>query len=88
MPKDSHELKCWPEPFSALIAGDKTFEYRKNDRGFLLGDILYLREWEPERMEYTGREARYVVTYILYILSGFRFEVPEGFCIMSVRRVT
>jgi ParB family chromosome partitioning protein len=80
-----HDLKCWPEPFTALLAGNKTFEYRKNDRGFQVGDILHLKEWEPERMEYTGREAHYVVTYIL---SGFRFEVPEGFCIMSVRRAT
>ena len=77
-----HELKCWPGPFGALLDGTKTFEYRKNDRDFRAGDILLLREWDPKRRKYMRRKACYSVTYILH---GGRFELPEGFCIMSVR---
>src|SRR3954470_11426726 len=40
-----HELKCWPEFYKALVSGEKTFELRKNDRGFRVGDVLWLREW-------------------------------------------
>jgi hypothetical protein len=44
-----HELKTWPEPFAALAAGLKTFEFRRDDRGFAVDDVLVLREWAPHR---------------------------------------
>lgn len=27
-----HHLKCWPEPFKALLEGTKTHEFRRDDR--------------------------------------------------------
>lgn len=42
-----HELKTWPEPYAATVSGAKTFEIRKDDRGFRVNDILRLREWVP-----------------------------------------
>jgi len=67
-----HELKCWPEFFRALLSGAKTFELRRDDRGFRVWDVLWLREWRRLRIvnghdegEYTGREMRRVVTYVL-----------------------
>lgn len=44
-----HDLKTWPRYFQALEAGEKTFEIRRADRPFRIGDVLVLREWEPER---------------------------------------
>jgi hypothetical protein len=44
-----HELRCWPEFFCSLLSGEKTFEVRKDDRGFRVGDTLWLREYRPER---------------------------------------
>ena len=41
-----HELKCWPEFFEPTAAGVKTFEIRRNDRGFKVDDWLHLREWK------------------------------------------
>jgi len=81
-PWRQHELKCWPSPFRAMRSGRKTFEYRLNDRGFRLADTLLLKEWDPEKREYTGEEDVYVVTYIL---SGPKFGIPEGYSVMSVR---
>lgn len=79
-----HELKCWPEYFGAVLDGSKTFEVRRDDRGFKVGDVLWLREWDcdmPGRGNYfTGREVRKRVTYIM----RHPPFVPEGFCIMAL----
>lgn len=42
-----HELKTWPQYFHAIKEGIKTFEVRKADRDFNVGDILLLREFIP-----------------------------------------
>jgi hypothetical protein len=44
-----HELKCWPPYFERLLDGSKTFEVRKDDRGYQTGDWLVLREWDPAK---------------------------------------
>lgn len=87
----THELKCWPEFFYPITIGAKQFEYRKNDRGFEVGDLLYLREFEPSRDttwkeggRYTGASCRRVVTYVLL---GPAAGVPEGYCVMSIEHV-
>jgi len=43
-----HELKVVPPYFDALVSGAKTFEVRRNDRGYQRGDLLRLREWHNE----------------------------------------
>ena len=47
--KKTHTLKTWPEFFEHLLFERKTFEVRKNDRGFEPGDDLVLREFSPCR---------------------------------------
>lgn len=42
-----HELKTWPEFFDAIDRGEKTFEVRRDDRGFQVGDTLALQRWRP-----------------------------------------
>lgn len=61
-----HELKCWPEFFQAAWCGDKTFEMRRNDRGFKERDEIELREFDPRAIgeEYTGREIYAFITYL------------------------
>lgn len=61
----THELKTWPEYYERLVDGTKTFEYRRNDRGFKVGDILHLREYDSITGHYSGREMRRRVTYLL-----------------------
>jgi hypothetical protein len=43
----SHELKTWPDSYAAVLTGEKTFEFRKDDRGFAVEDLLVLREYVP-----------------------------------------
>lgn len=42
-----HELKTWPIHYRAVVSGHKTFEVRRNDRGFQVGDVLRLQEYSP-----------------------------------------
>lgn len=42
-----HELKCRPEYFQRIVSGQKTFEVRKNDRNYQVGDTLVLKEFDP-----------------------------------------
>lgn len=75
-----HELKTLPEYFNAVVEGKKTFEVRKNDRNFKIGDILVLKEWT--RGGYTGNMVRKKITYILDDNSGY---VLDGYVIMSIK---
>jgi len=75
-----HQLKTWPKYFQAIKGGDKTFEYRKNDRGFEKGDILNLLEYNPDTQQYTGDELHVKVTYILEGQMG----IIDGYAIMSI----
>ena len=43
----THELKCHPHFFAAIAAGKKTFEIRRNDRDYRIGDMLNLRRRPP-----------------------------------------
>ena len=44
----THRLKTIQPYFDNIASGAKTFEIRKNDRGFEVGDELLLMEWSPE----------------------------------------
>lgn len=80
-----HELKTLPEYFKAVADGSKTFEVRKNDRPFHVGDFLALNEYE--KGDYTGRCLIVRVTYILndqkYCKNGYSVIGIEGRSIMA-----
>ena len=78
------ELKILPEYFSAVTEGVKTFEARKNDRDYKVGDVLILREWSPVNGKYTNR---YVAATIIYMLMGGRWGIEPGYCVMGIRPV-
>ena len=64
-----HDLKCWPEYFQAVKSGAKPFELRRDDRGFAVGDILHLREFDPDTALYMGDEIDKTVTYVLPVVT-------------------
>ena len=72
----THNLKILPQYYRAVLEGRKTFEVRKNDRNYFVGDFVNLQEYDPEYQGgYTGRVWRGVITYILndetYCKSGY-----------------
>ena len=58
------EKKVWPEYFQKIIEGKKTYELRLADWECNPGDILVLKEWDPETKEFTGRTIEKEVTYV------------------------
>ncbi len=59
------EKKVWPEYFQKIMDGVKPYELRLADFECNPGDVLVLREWDPETREYTGRVLEKEVTYVL-----------------------
>lgn len=60
-----------PEHLEAIIAGDKTFEIRKNDRDFKVGDRVTLIETDGKR---------YLTIRIKYITD---YEQQDGYVVFS-----
>lgn len=73
----THRIKTLPHPFAALLDGSKTFELRRDDRGYAVGDVLVLCEWDGR---FTGRETVRVVTYMCSVAAW----VPGAPCGWSV----
>lgn len=92
-----HKLKLLPEYFDAVANGIKTFEIRKNDRDYKVGDTLHLYEFDPEEEEFRAKVASNpgipetrtcVVATVTYILTHEDFPdgIPEDYCVMGIRR--
>ena len=82
-PRDRHHrLKTWPEYFQAILAGHKTFEVRKNDRDFRVGDLLILAEYEPN--EEPGYTSRILYRLVSYVLPGGQFGIEPGYCVLGL----
>ncbi|MFD2752405.1 DUF3850 domain-containing protein [Virgibacillus siamensis] len=75
----THELKITPEYFQYVWDKKKTFEVRKNDRDYEVGDKLVLREWDGDK----GYSGSGVVKKVSYILSDPNY-VKEGYVIMGL----
>lgn len=60
----THELKILRKYFLDIMYEHKTFEIRKNDRDFHVGDKLILKEWNPYQSRYTGNYTEATVDYI------------------------
>lgn len=58
------EKKIWPKYFQAINNGSKNFELRLADWQCQPGDILLLREWDPDTKKYTGRKITKNVKYV------------------------
>jgi hypothetical protein len=89
-----HILKTDPAVFDAMASGVKTFEIRKADRDYRVGDVLRLRRtgWSAAEMA-TGKPLAYSESFdlmmrVAYILSGPIYGLAEGWVIMAVVPVT
>lgn len=72
-----HQIRLAKSYFDDVANGIKTFELRKNDRGYKKGDILEMMEFADGKN--TGRTVRVLVTYILEDYTG----IEDGYCIMA-----
>lgn len=76
-----HELKLKEDFADAITDGRKTFEVRRNDRGFQTGDRVRFKVVDALGFEtehpLNGREMR-----ITYVLSGW--GIKEGYVVFGV----
>lgn len=87
-----HDLKVWPPHWALIDTGQKRVEIRRDDRpgGFRVGDVLVLREWEPDYPPtadaglsgvHTGRVCQRTVTHVL---RGGKFGLMGGYVALSL----
>ncbi len=80
-----HDLKCWPEFYPVIESGLKPFEIRYDDRGYQVGDVLRIHEYEPlpgdAEGQYTGREVERIITY------KTAFQQQSGWVVLGVQPV-
>ena len=74
-----HRLKILPEYFEAQKNRVKTFEIRKNDRNFKVGDKLMLYEINSKTKQKTGRVLEVQVTYMT------DYSQKEDYVVMATR---
>jgi len=77
----SHYLKTVQPFFSEVKKGTKTFEHRRNDRDFQVGDEVYLQEYDMRHNSFSGEEVRVLITYVLTDRAG----LDDAFCIFSFK---
>ena len=74
-----HELKCVQPFFDDIEAGRKTFEIRRNDRDFQIGDVLLLIEHPLQR----NKGPRIFAAEVVYMTD---FEQKPGYVVMGIRK--
>lgn len=77
-----HQIRLAKTYFDDVANGIKTFELRKNDRGYKVGDILEMMEFADGKN--TGRTVKVEVTYLLENYTG----IEDGYCIMGTKVVS
>jgi hypothetical protein len=77
-----HCLKTWPGYYADVIDGRKTFEIRRFDRDFRIGDVLVLQEFDPETQKFTGEMESFIITYMLSDPAW----VKEDFVVLGIQR--
>lgn len=77
--KKVHSVKIGKEFFEDVKNNIKTFELRKNDRNYKVGEILELHEYEAG--EETGRTCRKLITYMLKEFTGLQ----DNYCILGLK---
>jgi len=83
------EKKTWPYLFDKVLSGEKQFDLRIAEFECEVGDTLVLREWDPEKKEYTGRELEKEITFLVKT-KDLKFWSQEdinelGFLVMSLK---
>lgn len=82
-----HNLKLYKEFADAVLSGEKSFEIRKNDRGFQKGDHIVFRVIDPNAVfnEAVNHPLHDKEFEIVYVINGWGLE--NGYVVFSIREV-
>lgn len=89
----THNLKLSIEFCDAVQSGEKTFEVRKNDRGFQTGDLIRFiptdgtsyRSSDGTVREHAKHEISGHTYKITYILNGW--GIKNGYVVMGIKEI-
>lgn len=76
-----HRLKAVQPYFNEVLNGEKTFEVRRFDRDFKVGDSVVLMDYDDMEDMLLGSEITFTISYIL---SDFR-GIQDGYCIIGFK---
>ena len=79
-----HNLKILSDYADAIVAGDKTFEIRENDRGFQKGDFIKFRVTDKTGISHNYlhpiNNKLYEITFVLS-----EWGVKNGFVALAIK---
>ena len=79
-----HKLKVWLKYYTDIDNRNKTFELRKNDRGFEVNDYLFLKPYDNDKQcEVQIGRALAKITYIL--TDAKEFGLMDGYAILGLK---
>lgn len=88
MRQTEHTLKTIDIYYDAVVAGEKTFEVRRNDRAFQAGDTLVLERIDDKGRYTSPFPSRHTAKFrITYLLQGGQFGIEPGFCVLGLAKM-
>lgn len=77
----THKLKLNIAFCDEVLSGAKTFEIRKNDRNFKMGDLIEFKPVDDDEVGYHKVQNRtYKITYILD-----NWGLKEGYVVLAIK---
>lgn len=73
-----HEIKTEKQYFERVMSSEKTFEIRRDDRGYQTGDVVVMNEVDRRNsatLRETGRSVRVRIKYVSH------YQQKEGWCV-------
>lgn len=86
-----HELKIKHEYLIDVSLGRKTFELRKNDRDYQVGDLIHFIDIKEDdtskfRIEpYVDENQLYRITYVLKDVE--KYGLDKDYCILAIKKL-
>ena len=80
----THTLKTDPGPFEDMFEGRKTYEVRRFDRDFRVGDRLFLYEFDRVKRIYSGRQ---LSARIVHILPPGSYGLPADVGVLGLAEI-
>ena len=82
-----HFLKIEKKYYAEIVNGVKTFEWRKDDRGFNVGDFIFFKIHTGIGADGTPlfdtSDMSFEITYILR--DAEYLGLPKGYCVLAIR---
>ena len=86
-----HVLKIKEEYYEEVYIGNKTFELRKNDRDYEVGDIIHFTDvYGKEFIDFLYGEdgGKYNIFRITYVLKNVHeYGLDKDYCILGIKRL-